>query len=139
MEFFVPDDLDRTTVSEEQFFKNISDIKYSIIDLLKYDINGYAIYTTIEGKIKGGEVEIANEDKGYYLNIIFYDRTVNITEPIMNYQKYVVKNIEITYYTQIEDEIFSTYAYVEYNELHYQIDYVSIEDDCKSIFQELFS
>lgn len=139
MEFFDPNDLAHPTVSKEQFYDDIKNAKYDIIDLSKYDTNSYAIFTTNEGIVKGGEVEIANEEEGYYLNITFYDKTVNIIEPVLDYEKYKVKNIDIFYHNQIEDEIYSTYAYVEYNKLHYQIDYVSIYDDCISIFQELFS
>lgn len=139
MEFFVPDDLDRKTVSEEQFYNSIEDVKFNIINLSKYNKDGYAVFTANDGTVKGGEVEIINEEEGYYLNIIFYDKTVNITEPILDYEKYEVGSIEINYYTQMEDEIYSTYSYVEYNELHYQIDYVSIDDNCTSLFQELFS
>lgn len=139
MEFFDSSDLAHPTVSKEQFYDDIKNAKYDIIDLSKYDIYAYSIFTINENLVKGGGVEIANEEKGYYLNIIFYDKTVKITEPILYYEKYEVKSIEISYYTKMEDEIYSTYAYVEYNELHYQIDYLSIEDDCKSLFQELFS
>lgn len=139
MEFFDPNELSHPIVSQEQFYNEIKNSRYDIIDLSKYDTNSYAIFTTNEGIVKGGEVEIANEEEGYYLNIAFYDRTVNIIEPVLDYEKYNVKNVEIFYHIQIEDEIYSTYAYVEYDKLHYQIDYVSIYDDCISIFQELFS
>lgn len=138
MSFLNYNDLGKVNVSEEQFFKDINNVGYEVLDFSKFEIYSYIILTTDDSQVKGGIVQINNDDLGYFLEIAFYDNTVLLKEEDSDYEDYVVNTTHIKYLTKFDEEIFTTYAYANYKNLNYRIEYISLENNCTSIFEELF-
>lgn len=137
--FLIIDDLREKYVSEEQFYKDINDAGYETVNFSKFYVVSYLILTTADGDVKGGIVNVVNEDTGYISIITFYDRSVEVTESDLNYNIYNFSGTEIKYNTRFADEIYSTYAFTRYKDLYYQIQCDSVEDNCTLIFEEIFS
>lgn len=137
--YFKPADLITNVVDREQFFSEIDNCGYDVIDFTAYEITACNLLTA-DGKIKGGSVEIVNDDAGYILNINFYDETVTLPyKDVSGYKLYSVNSTEIKYNTLSDDSLYLTDACAKHNSISYEITIISITEDCTFIFDELFS
>jgi hypothetical protein len=122
-------------VDSDVFYESLKESNIEPIDLSAYKASDYLL-CTYEGTTKGGAIFFKDEDKTY-LSVSFYDSSVEMNDEYT--LQYTANGVEVHYDTQIVDNGFETNAYAEYNNLKYMIYYISEENDCTNIFNEIFS
>lgn len=139
--YFSPSDLTQIIVDEERFFNEINTAGYEIIDFSGLEAESYTIFTTTNsGEIKGGQADASVKATGSILYVTFYDKTVNCSDYdyFEGYDLYKVNSTEIKYITQQDETTYTTEAYAKHKNLTYHLVYLSLSNDCTSLFNELF-
>lgn len=137
--YYDVNDLYADVVSDYDFYDKLTDANIEVIAFEEAEVETYFLYYTSDNILVGGGVELINESVGYISHVNFYNNAVAVRNNLTDYEKYYVEDITIKYYTNFDNEWYSTTAMAQYQNLTYVIDCLSIGDDVLILFESLFS
>lgn len=120
-------DLRVENVSDDEFYDSLEESGLNIVDLSDFEVTAYAIFYSTENTVKGGMVELFDEQTQTFAIISIYTSDVNVYfNP--DFEKLDLDNLEIYYSTIIESDVYRTEAYSLTNDLKYYLNILSIEE-----------
>lgn len=136
MKFYEAGDLRIDNVDEDVFCDVFEETGLNIVDLSDFEVSAYAIFYSTENTVKGGMVELFDEQTQTFAIISIYTSDVNVYfNP--DFEKLDLDNLEIYYSTIIESDVYRTEAYSLTNDLKYYLNFLSIEEP-KNFLDRLF-
>ncbi len=127
LKFYDSGDLRLDNVEADEFYEVIEEAGLNIIDLSDYEVSGYAILYSTEMAVKGGMVELVDEQTQTFATISIYTSDVDVYfNP--DFEKLDSDNLEIYYSTIADSGVYSTEAYTIKNDLKYYLNFLSIEE-----------
>lgn len=127
LEFYDSGDLRLDNVEADEFYEVIEEAGLNIVDLSDYEVSGYAILYSPEMAVKGGMVELVDEQTQTFATISMYTSDVDVYfNP--DFEKLDLDNLEIYYSAISESGVYSTEAYTIKNDLKYYLNFLSIEE-----------
>lgn len=127
MKFYEISDLWIDNVDEDVFYDVFEETGLNIIDLSDYEISAYAIFYSAENTVKGGMIELTDEQTQTFAIISIYTSDVNVYfNP--DFVKLDSDNLEIYYSSIIESEVYRSEAYSLTNDLKYYLNFLSIDE-----------
>ena len=126
LRFYEVGDLRLENVSDDEFYDALEGSRLNIVDLSDFEVSAYSIFYSPQNTVKGGMVELIDEQTQTFATISIYTSDVNVYFN-SDFEKFDLDNLEIYYSTIIESDVYRTEAYSFTNDLKYYLNFISIE------------
>lgn len=141
MPVYMTTNLQAINVEKDLFETQLKKVQLKIVDFSKYLGDGYILYQTETGQVKGGFVTLMGDT--WLLSVRFYEETVVLDDATVPYDlTYTVGAAVIEYRVKEAHQTESMYVYdikANCNGVNYLMEYTCLTDDITPFLQEFFS
>ena len=132
-------DLSREDVVQTKFEEGVQGAGIEIIPLSGYEIDSYFLLFSDEQLVKGGGVEIYDEELESVTSLTFYLPDIKSEFSLKhNYKSWNVKKYSIKFLTEKNGELFKTEAIVLGSKVNYELVCFTADENIESVFTKLF-
>lgn len=134
-------------VEIQEFLSQISSSELDLVNLSLYSLSSTYLLKTTDSIVKGGQMELVDnlDSPTFYLNIIFYHKTVQVneTQKIEYEVDYTTTNGAVTEY-RLKDSYpeYQIYVYdikANYNSVNYYMEYTCSTEDITPFLNSFFN
>lgn len=133
------DELNSVNVSVEEFENELNVFGIKLFDYSDYTTSSHNLYYSKDGQLKGGYVDLLDEENAAALSVLFHTDDVKQTIELGSDSKTtVINSVQITYETLDNGTLFSSKVLSNTGKIIYEIQCITITDNIIPIFEKLF-
>ena len=131
------------SVSQETFETEMQNVEFETVDFLLHIGDGYALYRTETGVVKGGSLNLTDKNYAWFMTLRFYEETVQLDDEIVEYDQTCTVGAATVEY-RLKDYVaeYGMYVYdmkANYRSVNYLMEYTCMTDDLTPFLQSFFS
>lgn len=133
------DELNSVNVSIEEFENELNVFGIKLFDYSDYTTSSHNLYFSKDGKLKGGYVDLLDEENAVALSVLFHTDDVKQTIELGSDSKTtVINSVQITYETSDNGTFCSSKVLSNTGKIIYEIKCITLTDNIIPIFERLF-
>ena len=142
-QIYLSDNLECREVEQAVFENQLQNATFEVVDFSKYESDGYVLFVTDTGEVKGGQVNVVEPNGAWFLFMRFYEETVQLNEEIVEYDQTCTVGAATVEY-RLKDYVaeYGMYVYdmkANYRSVNYLMEYTCMIDDLTPFLQSFFS
>lgn len=137
------EELIRENVEKIDFDTAIDEVEFSVVDFSLYIGDGFILYKTDTGVVKGGSLNLTDTNYMWFSTLNFYEETIVLEDATIDYDQTCTVGTAVVEY-RLKEYIaeYGMYTYdmkVNYKSVNYLMEYTCMTDDLTPFLQSFFS